>query len=211
MYFDVIGVNEKSIKIEELGKIETLKDLNPGYPSSWITEADYISTEISVTSDGHHSSTIGGNEILTQAQRKNIATADIFSDILIEVKYKEKNAATENIDVRTMSFSITVVPNMEARYVGGNSKLSDYLLENAILNISHALAPKFDLAKVKFSIDETGQVQNVSLSQSSENDYVDGLLQKVIKEMPRWHPAETASGIKLSQEFELVVGSAAGC
>ena len=207
--FMVGGTYQRSIKQEKVKEVKTMKDINPGYPSSWIT--DYISTEISVTSDGKVTKAMSVNEILTTKQREIVNTADIGADIVIDVKYKKKNAITGIEVVDTMMYTVRVVPEVEADYIGGYEELTQYFEGYEIHKISEASGKPLQLAIVKFTVNEDGEITDARISTSSEDKQIDDTLLEAVNKMPNWSPAENSKGKRIKQDFELSIGSNIGC
>jgi len=209
--YDVRVTYKKPVKKEMLAEAKTMRDINPGYPDSWIAASDYISAEILTTSNGKTVKSVGQNNILSREQRDLLRQVDLGSDIAVEVKYKAKNVVTEKIEINTMKFTVTLVPEIEAEYPGGYDEMKKYLKEHAIDKISEADAKKIDQAVVSFTIDEEGKSANVELSKSSEDEKIDKVLLETIRNMPRWKPAKNANCLQVKQRFEFTVGNKVGC
>jgi len=208
--FEVRGTYSRPVKKENLIGVKTMADIRPGYPSSWIT--DYISVEIMATNNGKVMKAVGKNDILSSKQISLISRADLGTDIVVDVKYRCKNSVTGNIDVTTMNFSVTIVPEIEAEYLGGYQLMTQYLKDHAINKISEEKAKQLKQAIVRFTINENGEIANAQISSTSEDQKIDDLLLEVINNMPKWKPAENAQGIKVKQEFVFSVGSPmSGC
>ena len=59
---------------------------------------------------------------------------------------------------------------------------------------------------------EEGKIADATISKSSGDAATDKLLLKAITKMPKWKPAQTTDGTKVTQEFEFVVyDSKSGC
>jgi TonB family protein len=206
--FQVQGTYERSVKKVNLEKAESLSDIIIGYPSSWIT--DYISAEITTTSNDKVGKALSANDRLTLEQKNLLSTADLGTDVNIEVTYRYSNSAIDQTDILQMNYSATVVPQIEAEYVGGNEQLKMYLKENTIDKISEADAKKINPAVVTFIINEAGEVANAQVSTGSGDEKIDKLLLKTIQKMPKWKPAENSDGLKVKQDFKFSVGMS-GC
>ena len=205
--FEIRGTKGLSVTQAMLLEAKTMSDINPGYPSTWISE--YISTEISTISDGRAMKAVGANDILSTDQVNLLRNAKLGENIIVDVDYKVANAV-KGMDTRHMHFELTVTPEVEAQFPGGYQNLSAFLEDNAIYKISEEHSKQMDPAIIKFTVTETGEVSNAQVFQSSRNAEVDKLLLEAINKMPRWIPAENSNGLKLKQEFEFVVGSG-GC
>ena len=206
--YEVRKAYSRPVTKETLLAAKKLSDLNPGYPSSWITQ--YVSTEIIVTSKGKVVRAEGINETLNEDQLRIIKMADPGTDLVVDIDYKYTNPITGHLDPRIIHYTLTVSPGVEARYPGGNEKLNRYLEDNAIYKISEQDSKAIQPVLIRFTITETGEVANAQIANSSENPGVDKLLLKAIKKMPKWKPAENLDGEKVRQNFEFSVGNG-GC
>lgn len=206
--FEVHGTYARSIKKEKLNNPKTLSDITSDYPASWIS--DYISAEITATCNGKVLKAVSPNDALSSEQINLLNTADLATDIVIDVHYWYKNSVTDVKEMNDMHFALTVVPEIEAEYLGGNQLMTQYLKENTINKISEAKSKTLQAATVKFTIDEEGEIANVQISKTSGDRKIDKLLLKAIHKMPKWRPAENSKGIKVKQDFVFNIGSG-GC
>lgn len=211
MGYDIFGTFSKPVVEEQLQTAATMIDINPDYPSSWINEEDYVSSEIKAICEGKTMKAVGENDVFTSEQKSILAGADLGSNIDIEVKYKSKNSITGLWDIKAMNFSVSLVPEKEAEYPGGQDEMKAYLKQYAIDKINTSNHNKFEFAKVKFIVDEVGKTTQAQIMKTSENKEIDQLLLEVIANMPNWRPAESADGEMVKQEFEFVVGTMMGC
>jgi TonB family protein len=208
LFFDVHGINANRISTEELSKAKTMRDINPGYPSaSWITA--YVSSEVSVTGNGKNLKASGVNDILTPEQQKILKEAELGNDVAIDIKYKQVNTMTGNVENRTMHFSYSIVPETQAEFSGGYEKLKQHLKQNAINKIPGKITKDIQ-AVVRFTVNEKGEIADARISKSSGDEKTDQMLVEAISKMPAWKPAATSKGKKVKQEFEFTVGNG-GC
>lgn len=192
----------------KLNKAQTLIDIDKNYKSSWVKE--YISVEIFTSHQGKIRKAIGKNDVLTEEQKNNLNMADKASDINIKVHYIPDNNLKHN-DIKVMDFTFTVDPNSPAKYVSGENKMIQYLKEKAIDHIPDNLITGYELAAVKFTVDEEGKIINTHVFESTKNEKIDNLLLKTVNNMPNWNPAEYTNGTKVKQEFVLTVGNMKSC
>ena len=99
----------------------------------------------------------------------------------------------------------------EAKYFGGITALNQFLDGKLKDGIPEGTFQQYQLAAVKFKINEDGEVVDAHIFWTSENEKVDQLLLKTIREMPCWSPAEYEGGTKISQEFALMIGDMESC
>ncbi len=208
--YAIHGKYTRPIHKEKLSNATTLSDMMPYYPAAWIDS--YSSVEVSTVSNGTSMSAPGDNEILNEYQKDLLRTADLGSDVSINIIYKTDNSATREPMSSIIHYDVTVVPEVEAEYMTGTKELMQYLKKNAIDKISEATAKLLQPTIVSFTVNEEGKIADAQVVKSSGNAATDKLLLKTITKMPKWKPAETADGIKVKQAFEFSVsGNTKGC
>lgn len=192
----------------ELKDAQTLTDINKHYKASWVKA--YVSVEISTIHQGKLRTSVNKSDVLSQEQKNHILTADVDTDIAVKVLYFPDNTL-KTAEIKEINFSFKPMPETEATYFGGEAALKKYLKENAIDEIPNNSFENYDLAAVKFTIDENGQVTNVQLFQSSKNEKIDDLLVKTVRNMPNWQPAKYENGTAAKQEFAWTIGNMESC
>lgn len=197
-----------SITKEQLNEAHTLIDLNMRYQSSWIRE--YISVEIFASYKGSIRKAMSKNDTLSQEQKDIMNMADVGTGLSIKVQYMPENTLMHN-DTKEITFTFTVNPESDAKYSGGQQQLKKYLKDNAIDKIPNDSFKEYDLAAVKFTIDEEGQIIDAHVFGTSKDEKIDELLLETICNMPDWKPAEYSNGTKVKQEFVLTVGNMENC
>ena len=197
-----------SITKAELKDAHTLTDINKNYKSSWVKE--YLSVEVSTIHQGKLRKSVSKSEILNQEQKDNINMADADTDISVKIQYLPNNTL-ETKEIKEINFSFNPIPEKEATYFGGEEALKTYLKENAINKIPNSSFKNYDLAAIKFTINEAGQVINVHVFESSKDEKIDELLLETIRKMPTWKPAAYENGTKVKQEFVLTIGNMESC
>ena len=201
--FEVRGKYTRPIHREKLNNANTLGDVMPYYPSAWIDS--YSSVEVSTVSNGTPMSAPGDNEMLNEYQKDLLRSADLGSDVVINIIYKTDNAATRESMTRIIHYDVTIVPEMEATYLTGTEDMTAYLKKNTIDKIDEEIAKKLTPTIVGFTVTEEGKIADVTITKSSDDAGTDKLLLKAISKMPKWKPAQTTDGTKVKQEFEFVV------
>lgn len=197
-----------SISKEQLNKALTLIDLNTYYDSAWVKE--YISVEVLASFEGKIKKIKGKNDTLSLEQQEFMKMADAGTDISVKVHYIPENNLKHN-EAREMNFTFSIDPDKDASFPGGPQQLNQYLRENAIDNIPAGSFQGYDLATVKFSIDETGKVINPYVFWPSKKEEIEEMLLEAIGNMPDWLPASYGNGKNVKQEFVLTVGNMENC
>lgn len=209
---DVFGVQTNPrewpyglITLDTLMNAQTLNDLNARYKSDWV--ATYHSVEIATKCAGQVEKAVGKNDTLTTAQIALLGRATADCGITITVDYIPDNKLKDN-PARTMDFSLRIRPIREAKYPGGMAALNAYFEEKVIAEIPPHIQEQIEDARVRFFVNERGQVVEVSLLRATQNEQVDQLLVETVCNIPRWTPAEDSKGEPVVQEFEFRLGTA---
>ena len=197
-----------SMSKAKLDRAKTLADLNRIYKKSWVRE--FISVEISAMINGELTTVESKNDVLTQGQKDMMSKADLGKEISVVVKYIPENTLPNN-EVKVIDFEFTIDPDNEAKYSGGHQQLLNYIKENAIDKVSFGVFKRYQLAGYTFTIDEQGDVINPRVFWSSEDEKIDQLLIEAICNMPKWKPAEYSAGLKVKQDFVVMLGDKESC
>ncbi len=197
-----------TISKEQLTNAHTIVDINSYYKPSWVKE--FKSVEIMISHKGRMASAMSKNDTISQEQKVIMNMADPGTDISVIVLYIPDNDFKYK-DIKEVNFTLHVDPESEALFHGGQQQLNKYIKVNAIDKISDSSFKDYDLAAVKFSINENGQVVDAHVFESSNDKDVDELLLETISNMPKWKPAEYSDGTKVKQEFVLTVGNMENC
>lgn len=197
-----------SISKQKLNEAQTLTDLDKFYRPSWVRK--YISVELLASHNGKIVKAMGKNDTLTQAQKDIIKKADPGTNISVKVHYIPENTLKQNAP-KEFNFTLTVDPETEAKYPGRQQQLKQYLKVNLIDKIANYSFRQYQLAVVKFTIDEKGHVTEPHIFWTSEDEKTDKLLLETVCNMPNWNPAAYANGTKVKQDFVLTVGDMESC
>lgn len=197
--FFVHGQTQRSITQERLKNAKTVIDLMPGYPSNWISS--YNSIELTVKQDGKSQVAKGFDETLNSDQLTLLKSAELNSEVKIEIKYNYLNSFSNEMEKNRISVMLSVIPEAQAEFIGGENELNKYLKENCSDKISESQSKNLRKASLKFFVNEEGLIVNPSLTQTSGNLEVDKLLIEALSRMPKWKPAEDALGKKVQQVF----------
>jgi hypothetical protein len=206
--YEVRPVYTRPVKHEKLTQAKLIRDVVAGYPENWISS--YVSTEISATCHGQVMKATSLSEVLSPEQKKILGMADLATDVIVNVKYNYKEPLTNTMENRDLHVLMTVVPEADAEYAGGYKQMHEYIKQNGIHKISVSSPKKFQKGKVRFAVNERGEVVNARITESSGDTKTDKLLLETIQSLPEWKAAENPKGVKVIQEFVFSVGSG-GC
>ena len=203
LFYDVKAIGEKPIKKSIIKNAQKLDDILESYPNSWITS--YQSVEISATENGKTIKASGKNSVLTKEQKNILASAALYSDVVIDVRYTHKDNITKAEEKSTMHVPLTVSPDMCAEYIDGKESMMKHIRENSAGNISSKLIASKKEANLQFCINENGVIENVIIKKSSGDTHIDNNLVELIYKMQKWKPAQNKDGSKTKQFFELTI------
>ncbi len=221
LQFTLKGKYTHTTSLEQLKTAKEIIDFYPDYPSNWIS--DYVSVDVYLIQNGKTIQTSSATPILTNEQRAMLNKAELFSDVIVEVKYNTTNSITNEVTLEVHKNTFTSVPEMQAKFEGGQEKLNvfmkanaqselmDYLIEKSKLMLQNKEDKNnFSLAKVELTVSKDGSVKDVAISQSCGDNSMDNLLKTLIEKTPNWTPAKSKSGETIEQTFELSIGKM-GC
>ena len=197
-----------SIPRSTLENANTLRDLNKHHKSSWI--ASFKSVDLTTYQKGKKVIVSSKDSILTQEQKQLLNDADYGSDINVKIIYMPKNKLSQN-EEHEMNFTFTVDPDEAASYSGGKDELKKYIQNNISQKIDYKKLEQHQLATVKFTVTEEGQIVNPHVLHSTNDEPTDKILLDAICNMPNWVPAQYANGEKTRQDHVLTVGDMNSC
>ncbi|MBP7809366.1 MAG: energy transducer TonB [Bacteroidia bacterium] len=206
------------IKKEKLSAAKEMTDIIPNYPKNYFGNiVNYVSVEISGTCNGTSFTSIATNEILTTEQKTILSTADFGTDLTLKIKFSYKDSSNDVYGTggrikELTPLAITVMPDTEAQYPGGDNSVINYLKETVMKQSTDTSAVKKMMnAIVNFTIDEEGKIIDAKILRSSSDSKIDELLLQATNNMQKWIPAQNANGIKVKQTFSFPTRRNAGC
>ncbi len=197
-----------SISPAQLEDATILSDLNHFYKTDWVKE--YKSVAITVTSNNEKTVFTSTCDKLTPEQKDAISAADQGSEIGVLVHYLPNNNLSDNA-LTEMDFSFKIDPEKEAIYSGGEDMFDQYIKETILDKVTIKDVAQYQVAAVKFIINEDGEVVDANIAQASNNKEADQLILKTICDMPKWKSAEYSDGTKTTQEFVFTIGDHYSC
>lgn len=207
--YEVHGLYTRTIIKSKLKSARSLRDIIENFPKDWIN--GYNSVEIKSTCNGLSKTSSGLNELLNKEQQAILSAADMGTDVIIDVSYKQKDIVTNKIENKKMHVVMTVIAEKEAQFEGGYKELISYLKVSCANKVPQVTNGQVKGTKIRFTINEKGETTSAKIIQEWGEPKIDEALMDAIKKMPLWKAAEGENGVKMKQEFELSVGSANGC
>jgi TonB family protein len=97
--------------------------------------------------------------------------------------------------------SLTLIHAVEASYKNGQEKLIAYLKENSRKKMKQMMLAQTPTLIIEFDVNKEGNIENVTLEDSSDKKELDALFMDLMKNMPAWNPAKTDKGVLVKQRF----------
>ena len=208
IYVQITNTYPKTITKKVLSSAHALKDINPGYPSSWIK--GYEAVDLAISSVEGEQVASGMSEELTKEQLALLAHTQVGDKVELRIRYYNQDLKASS-ESREIKFSYYVVPHIEASFYrkdDSDKKAVDAYFKAPLSELRNF---SFELCIVEFVIDKEGSVTDIKLTVSSGIETVDTLLIKALESMPEWRAAEDEQGRKIPQIFELRAGNMLGC
>jgi len=209
LLYMVGGTYSRSVTKSKLLNSSVLGDFIRGYPTNWIST--YISVEITSDYNGVKTSLLSKSDVLSIEQKIMFTALGVDADVTILVKYNTKNLITNALEESEMNVSLTVIPEIEAEFIGGYDKMIAYLKKNSAGKIAMISNAQFQSSVIKFTIGKSGKAENVMLMKTTGNAEIDTLLIKLIENMSKWNSAKNQKNESVSQQFEFKIGGMGGC
>lgn len=207
-FVDVVRKDPRPFLLTKLRSANNLRDFVDGFPSEWL--GDNIKVELTATEKGKSRMATSVGEKLTPEQKVILNSCNLYSTIQVSVKYQAENVVTHKKENRNMEIKGTAFPDAEAVFIGGESKLRNYLRTQ----IDSQISDKEYLPSVRllmgFTINESGNAVDVKIVKSSGNEKTDKLIIGILRTMPVWTPAIEKNGNKVKQDFVFNLGNG-GC
>lgn len=150
---------------------------------------------------------LGETEKLNENQLEFLQSLEISSNFILRADFLEKNNFNEDRYDNYATPHWTVVPHQQAQYNLGAEALEDYLRENNKEFTKNMSKKELQPAKLLFTINPNGQIENLRLDRSSGNKAIDKNMLKLMQELPgNWIAAEDEQGNKVAQELTVFFG-----
>jgi len=205
LYIEVTTAQGNKVSDDKLTNAKLITDVFPGYPSSWINEDNYISTELVISNQSTSTTLKGGSDRLSNEQIIALSEANVNDDITIKVVYKENGPTQHHIQLTT-----TVIPFQEAYYGSDQSYFITFVKEN-MLSSAQTFSSKDISAFVRFVVDKDGTIQRVVFEDTTLSNYQQKELSDMLYNMPKWTPAKDKDGKPSLQSLILRIGNLEGC
>jgi hypothetical protein len=187
---------------EALNNAKSIVDILPEKATQSITE--YFTSEVSILEGDWKTdrNATGNSEVLNNAQYQLLQTADYSTNIYIRSDYKNEYTGSNYL-----TYFMTVVPENQAKYIGGDDALIEYLKENSKKETAIIRQDQLKPGRVNFTVTKDGVLENVNLDSTSGYPTVDKVLVEMISNTQgKWHPASNSKGEKVDQTLVFFFG-----
>ncbi len=192
---------------EEFKDTKKYADLDIHFKSEWIEE--FISADITIMKNGKAQILKAQDHHITEDIKMAMAQADSGQKINVSFKFVPKNALKEK-NVKEDGFSFTILPHHNASFPGGVVSMDKYF-HKVINQVTPDDIVIYNLAAIRFTINENGDIINPEVVTQSKHKHVDTLLLNAICDMPSWKPASYNDGTTVSQDYVFTVGDHSSC
>ncbi len=200
-YYNV-GTRFTGITKEEISKASSFEKFMINNHFDRITEIH--SLDLIFFKDDQHSSqkvSHNGGEI-SDEQRKLLLNAPFSSNFVLEAHCTRKMLHNDGLEKTNYTPHLTIVPSVQATYEGGFDALISYFRENSTEVIKQVQSKRLTPAKIYFTVNRNGSVENIKLSNTTSYPEIDKRMLELVRNMPlNWTPALDAHGNNVDQEL----------
>ena len=209
IFYDVTPRFNTTVTKETLHKAHSIADILPEKVTRDISSYRNVRVALLDKDDPRKElgSAPGNNDILNGEQVVLFRKADHSSDIYIRADYTMTNEITGLTQDDYLTYYITVVPETQAYYSDGVDALFDYLRASSAEATKGVKPADLEPGRIRFTITNTGAIDQVSLSSSSGRKAIDSTMLRTIREIPgSWTPASDKEGQAVDQELVFLFG-----
>lgn len=198
---------DATVTKEMLRSVTSVDEILPK-EAEWST---FPITEMTLTVIGREGKAVkSASTELTSVQRELLATLDYADEFRFNARAKEKGTRTGDEEYN-LAYYLTVVPEQEAIYQGGNDAFIKYLKDNSAYVTANLNKDQLSPGKIQFTINPMGLVTDVKQLSSSGYQIVDQNMFNLISNAPKqWNPASSSNGEAVSQKLVFFYGGV-GC
>jgi hypothetical protein len=209
-FFYAIGTRfNATVSMEDLLNANSVSDIIP-------KEADWAqypiqTMRVSFGNDENETTAIGYDLLLNEQQKNLLRTLQYSDDFHFSASCKAKDGTRTDPEFFDLVYYLTVTPEKQAVYEGGNDLLINYLKESTKQHIATIEEDKIKSGKLRFTVTKAGMVSNLMLESTSGYAEIDDKMTSLIKDLPQgWIPASNSKGEPVDQELVFSFG-AIGC
>lgn len=208
-HYDVASRFRARISAKDLHDAKTILDIVPKKGTEGLE--DFENVKIAVLYHDQETVAVGNNEVLTKEQLDLLKSTSYNTDFYIEAYAQERPTESSLQEPYDLIYYMSVVPETEADYEGGQVGLLTYLRDNSSYTVKDLNARILEPGRLRFSVLPDGEVGKIELESSCGVDHVDGEMLSLIETTAgKWTPAKDQNGNPVEQELMFFFGNV-GC
>lgn len=184
--------------------VSDFHNLDFNHPNKYSNIVSYQSVIVSVFDDNYEPiiEVAGTTGAFNDEQLKLLQSVNYSDDVLIRAEYFEKNNGTGEPELSYTTPHITVVPETQAEYQDGKEGFLSYLKSHRVEESTIISKEGLQPGKIRFTINENGNIASVILISSSGYKNIDKQFLKLVEATPgTWKSATDANGKNVEQQL----------
>ncbi len=208
--YDINYRSGTTITKEKLHNAKSVSDILPR-EADW-TKHPVQRVIVSLFQDGSETTEIGDNLALNKEQTQLLRSIDYSKSFRLVATCQDQHKAVPDRELAyNLTYFITVIPEKEAEYKGGEDALIAYLKKKSKKETAIVKEDQLRQGQISFTVTKKGTIAKVELSSTSGYPSIDKAMVELITTLPRkWDPATNAKGEKVEQEFIFSFGRRGG-
>lgn len=202
-----IGPRFSPIKREVIKNATTIDTFFDVYKLQEMEKLTSVRITIIENDEETEASEVGYMATFTERQLALLKASSYNTNFMIKAEYLKNNNRAGGLEQDYDSPYLTIVPEKQARYFLGKEVLKNYLRLESQDVIKNVVSEKLKPAKLYFTVNQNGAIENVRLDRSSGYPEVDTKMIEILKNVPgSWEPAKNINGKKVAQELVVSFG-----
>lgn len=206
--YDVGSRYWATISKQDLYNAKSVLDIVPEVAEAWWT-VKFETVKIAVLQGPFEISETGSEKTLNSAQKELLQSVDYGSNFYIKALDTEIHPETGEIEYYT--YYISVIPEKEAKYEGGQDDLINYIRTSTSEHLSIVEDEKLKGGRMHFTVTKNGNISNTKLDSSCGYSEIDETMIELMNNLPgKWEPATNSNGEEIDQDLVFTFGMV-GC
>ena len=202
-----IGPRFAPVKRAVIKNATTIDTFFDAYKLQEMEKLTYVRITIIAYDQETEASEVGYTTTFTAAQLALLKATSYNTSFMIKAEYQKKNSGAGGLEHDYNSPYLTIVPEKQASYFLGKEALKNYLTLESQEILKNVIPEKLQAAKLYFTINQKGGIENLYLDRSSGYPEVDKKMMEILSSVPgSWEPAENIDGEKVAQEMVVSFG-----
>jgi hypothetical protein len=194
-----------NISKEKLLNARSILDIIPAEATENLSSYQHV--KVAVLAEEMEYTETGIGEILNFNQLSLLSKVDYADNFYIRAKCENKNTYNGYMEDYDLVYYITVIPEKEAQYEGGNDKLNEYLKENGQKIMGSLKRSQLKPGQVSFEVTKTGEIADIKLDSTCGFTEIDEEMMDLISNLPgKWQAASNEKGERINQQLTYFFG-----